>query len=88
LSAEFINDVTFGVEYKISWSSRLRRGEHIELFEKLEVEVSNNANVSFSTTSKNESTEGSSCRVAELIPPQRSPCSLVYELFYDTLVIC
>lgn len=38
---------------------------------------SNNASVSVSTTLKKNSTEGSSCRVAELIPPQRSPCSLV-----------
>ncbi|WP_209000237.1 hypothetical protein, partial [Haloquadratum walsbyi] len=43
----------------------------------------NNANVSVSTILKNDSTEGSSCRVAELIPPQRSPCSLVCELFYQ-----
>ena len=44
---------------------------------------SNNASVSVSTALKNESTEGSSCRVAELIPPQRSPCSFMCCSFYQ-----
>jgi hypothetical protein len=39
---------------------------------------SNNASVSVSTTLKNNFTEGSFCRVAELILPQPLLCSLVW----------
>lgn len=61
----------------LSCSSRLRRGKQVELFEKLKGEVSsNNANVSVSATLETVATGGTSCRVAELILPQRSPCFL------------
>jgi hypothetical protein len=53
--------------FVLSRSPRLRRGDHVELFEKLEGEVLEQRSVSVSTTSNNESTEGSSCRVAELV---------------------
>jgi hypothetical protein len=45
--------------FVLSCSPRLRWGEHVEFFEKLERErCSNNANVSVSATLNNESTEG------------------------------
>jgi hypothetical protein len=72
--------------FKISCSPRLCRGEHVKPFEKTEREMLEQRQRLRFYDIEERFYRSFICRVAELIPPQRSPCSLVCELFYDTLL--